>query len=91
MAFEFAERMCRVAYNRSASITHPDNCNKDWRAGYAVGCYTDEESIKAMRDEWTDRGEPSVKNPSWQEWKIGFWAGRYTRIQENLPHRPQKK
>lgn len=81
--FSFAERMANVAYKRSASVDDPQNANADWRAGYAVGRYTDAESMGAIAQEWSDRGEPNGKNnTAFVEWKIGFWAGRFTRLDE---------
>lgn len=79
----FAEQMSKVAYKRSADVNDPKNANNDWRAGYAVGYGEDIESMTAIAREWEDRGRPSGKTDQpFIEWKIGFWAGRFTRLDE---------
>lgn len=81
--FSFAHQMSKVAYQRSADVNDPKNANADWRAGYAEGRYTDTESMAAITQEWSDRGEPNPKtNHAFTEWKIGFWAGRFTKIDD---------
>lgn len=79
----FAQLMSEVAYKRSADVNDPKNANPDWRAGYAVGYGEDIESMTAIAREWSDRGEPNGKtDAAFIEWKIGFWAVRFTRIDE---------
>ena len=79
----FAQLMSEVAYKRSADVNDPKNSNPDWRAGYGVGYGEDIESMTAIAREWEDRGQPSGKTDGpFIEWKIGFWAGRFTRIDE---------
>lgn len=79
----FADILSRVAYQRSPDVNDPKNANADWRAGYAVGYGEDIESMTAIAREWGDRGQPNGKTDQpFIEWKIGFWAGRFTRIDE---------
>lgn len=78
-----AEQLSQVAYKRSPDVNDPKNQNADWRAGYAVGYGEDIESMTAIAREWEDRGRPNGKTcQCFIEWKIGFWAGRFTRIDE---------
>lgn len=80
-----SEIMAQVAYKRSADVNATENANKDWRAGYAVGFDGNEESMAAIEQEWLDRGKPCCADGTpFTEWKIGFWAGRFTRIDERL-------
>ena len=80
-----SEMMARVAYNRSGDVGAAENANKDWRDGYAVGYDGNEESMSAIEQEWLDRGRPSCADGApFTEWKIGFWAGRFQRIDEGL-------
>lgn len=75
--------MMNVAYQRSPDVDDPRNANTDWRAGYAVGRYETTESMEAIASEWRDRGEPNGKTDTpFIEWKIGFWAGRFTQIDD---------
>lgn len=76
----FAQMFSEMAYNRSPNVDDPKNANKDWRAGYAVGRYSDTDTTDAIAEEWHDRGQPDGKEPSFAEWKIGYWAGRFTQI-----------
>lgn len=72
--------LSKVAYQRSPDVNDPLNANKDWRDGYAEGLGTDHESMDAIMQEWLNRGKPSGKTGPFVEWKIGFWAGRFTQI-----------
>ncbi len=79
----FSELMSRVAYGRSGDVNDPKNANADWRAGYAEGRYADNESFGAISQEWRERGQPNgKKDNAFLEWKIGFWAGRFARIDD---------
>lgn len=78
-----AETLSKVAYKRSPDVNDPKSANPDWRAGYAAGYGDATESMTAITREWLDRGRPNGKTDQpFIEWKIGFWAGRFTRIDE---------
>ncbi len=75
--------MMKMAYGRTPDVADPQNANPNWRAGYAVGRFTDDESLQAIATEWLERGKPSGESDSrFAEWKIGFWAGRFSRIED---------
>jgi hypothetical protein len=81
---KLAETFIRTIYNRSNSVDDPQNANVHWRAGYAVGL-TAQESGDALHEGWCERGRPDYKNKNWQEWKIGFWSARFTKLCESKP------
>jgi hypothetical protein len=80
----FADRMAEMAYGRTADVHDPKNSNRHWRAGYAVGL-TDKDSSEAINEEWEDQNRPNGADGSpFAEWKIGFWAARFTKIDQRL-------
>lgn len=58
------------------------NQNPDFLAGYAVGMTCDKKSeLDPIADEWRDRGEPNGTDRLFKEWKRGYWAGVFHRIE----------
>lgn len=63
----------------------PDDCrnnNPDFLAGYAVGMtYDKKNGLHPITEEWRDRGEPNGTDRLFKEWKRGYWAGVFHRIE----------
>jgi hypothetical protein len=73
---------------RSGDPNHPDNAlDADWQGGYLFGCFSTNDSMDDIHDEWHRRGCPElVKCPDsdppttvnrFRSWKDGYWAGKF--------------
>lgn len=74
-----AETLAQCAYGKSAAVDAPENQSKDWKDGYAEG--TAPQSEDPIRTKWVEIGQPSYLPESFEEWKRGYWAGVFTRLQ----------
>lgn len=78
-----AETIAKFLGGKSAELDHPDNQNADFLAGYAVGMTTDKsnEAHDCIAEEWRERGECSANDPSFREWKRGYWTATFHRLE----------
>lgn len=77
-------------YKRSGQPTDDQNRqDKDWQAGYFLGCTTENESEFDFTTEWIFRGRPESgqKLEMWRSWKAGYYSGRMNQ----LNHKNEKK
>lgn len=56
--------------------------NKDFLDGYALGM-TDQYhgGFEPITEEWIKRGKPVISTKPFKEWKRGYWAARFHKIE----------
>src|SRR4051812_5901038 len=90
MATKAANEMLQAMSNvwgKSYFPDAPENIdNADFQSGFEVGMRNEDKSIAAhdhaITLEWKRRGSNPKSDESFNAWKRGYWAGRYSAISE---------
>jgi hypothetical protein len=85
-----AEIVSRQCYGKSARLDAPENKdNKEFHAGYLLGgqAKCDQTGWWQIDHEYVRRGLPhheSEEGKAFEEWKRGYWAGLFTRLENEM-------
>ena len=73
------EKVSNFLYDKSNDPDAADNSSQDFRDGYAAGL-TDADTVDVIALEFEFRNRSgSVDMDSFNEWKRGYWAGKWAR------------
>lgn len=83
-----AQVIADVSYGgKSVDPSADENSTIDFQDGFAVGyeqCVQDDIASHPITVEYTRRGFTDQVDASFKEWKRGYWAGCFTRIEDNM-------
>lgn len=86
IAYKIINALCK----RNPDPKLPENQNEDFQSGFNIGLHKPNgPDFEYITFEWEERGRPErhVNFDEWrkfEEWKIGYWSGSFTRIEQKI-------
>jgi hypothetical protein len=79
-ATEIGEVISQQLYGKSSKPEAPENQGDDFKKGFVAGCAATGEAGRdeVWRTTWDEYN--NINSKEWQDWKRGWWAGRYRQI-----------